>query len=126
MRSHGWVQAGTYGAHSDVYIGRALPEILLPRTAHLADYPSVVSRLITVFANVAGIDQIAVYEDILAADPVLAPVHVCWNCQTPSGPILVVWCPDGPEFATVCLACWALLSDDEDRYGQQRIIGVVA
>ena len=126
-RSRGWEKTGEYGDHSDVYTAAALPEILLPRTQHLADYPIVVSRLITIFADASATDPLAVYGCLIAAgSPPGESYHGCWNCFGSAGPMLAVWCPDGPEFATVCLECWTWMSEDEDRYGQQRIIGVVA
>ena len=38
VRAAGWRRSEPYGEHSDVYDGEALPEIIVPRTAHLGDY----------------------------------------------------------------------------------------
>ena len=69
----------------------------------------------------------------LLPDPVpaehLAPQSAyegCWNCGLDARPLLATRSPDAPEFATTCLECWILVSQNEDRYGQERIIGVVA
>ena len=57
-----------YGAHSDVYAAEKLPEVILPRTERLGDYASVVSRLITIFAEAAGRDELSLYRDLVTAD----------------------------------------------------------
>ena len=51
-RTAGWTKVDTYGKHSDVFMGEGLPEIILPRTAHLGDYARVVSMIIEIFAKV--------------------------------------------------------------------------
>ena len=50
-RGEGWRKSEAYGGHADIYIGKDLPEIVLPRTDLLADYASVVSRLIGIFGD---------------------------------------------------------------------------
>jgi hypothetical protein len=67
-RGEGWSKIDTYGAHADVYAGARRPEIILPRTDLLADFPSIVSRLIAVFAEVANRDELATYRDLVVAD----------------------------------------------------------
>ena len=67
-RNAGWRQVETYGAHSDVYVAEELPEVILPRTDRLGDYASVVSRLITIFAEAAGRDELSLYHDLVTAD----------------------------------------------------------
>ena len=57
-----------YRAHSDVYVGKARPEIIVPRTEHLGDYASVVATLIETFAEVAGQGQMVVYRSLVTAD----------------------------------------------------------
>lgn len=67
-RCEGWVKAESFGMHADVYTGIDRSEIILPRTDRLADYASAVSRLIDVFAKVAGRDELATYRDLVGAD----------------------------------------------------------
>lgn len=67
-RGEGWSKTDTFGAHADVYAGRGRPEIILPRTDRLADFASVVSRLIVIFAEVAKSDELATYRDLVVAD----------------------------------------------------------
>ena len=67
-RAAGWSQQEPYRVHSDVYIGEARPEIIIPRTERLGDYASVVATLIDTFARVAGQDELAVYRFLVTAD----------------------------------------------------------
>ena len=67
-RSSGWKRQEAYGAHSDVYVGEARPEIIVPRTARLGDYASVVATLIDTFADMADEDALTVYRDLVTAD----------------------------------------------------------
>ena len=67
-RTAGWTKVDTYGKHSDVFMGEGLPEIILPRTAHLGDYARVVSMVIEIFAKVADVDELALYRDLAMAD----------------------------------------------------------
>ena len=67
-RTAGWTKVDTYGEHSDVFMGEGLPEIILPRTAHLGDYARVVSMIIEIFAEVADVDELALYRDLAIAD----------------------------------------------------------
>ena len=67
-RTFGWTKVDTYGEHSDVFTGEELPEIILPRTAHLGDYARVVSMVIEIFAKVADVDELAIYRDLVIAD----------------------------------------------------------
>ena len=60
-RSAGWQRGETYRLHSDIYAGRNRPEIIVPRTDHLGDYATVVSRLIEVFAQMADQDELTIY-----------------------------------------------------------------
>ena len=66
-RSAGWVKSEPYGDHSDVYINKGLPEIILPRTKGLGDYAHVVSQLIEIFAKVEDRSQLDVFCDVLKA-----------------------------------------------------------
>ena len=67
-RTAGWTKVDTYREHSDVFMGEGLPEIILPRSAHLADYARVVSMVIEIFAKVADVDELALYQDLMMAD----------------------------------------------------------
>ena len=67
-RVAGWTKVDTYGEHSDVFMGEGLPEIILPRTAHLGDYARVVSMIIEIFAEVADVDELTLYRDLAMAD----------------------------------------------------------
>ncbi len=67
-RSAGWAKTEPYGDAADVWHGEGLSEILLPRTDLLGDYPSVVSRLIGIFSEESGQDELAVLKDLLEAD----------------------------------------------------------
>ena len=67
-RAEGWVKVDTYGDHSDVYDGKGLPEIILPRTKNLGDYARVVARLIEIFASVAELSGLELYRDLVTAD----------------------------------------------------------
>lgn len=67
-RTAGWAKVDTYGEHSDVFTGEGLPEIILPRTAHLGDYARVVSMVIEIFAKVADMDELTLYRDLVMAD----------------------------------------------------------
>ena len=67
-RSLGWTRTDEYGEHSDVYSAAGLPEIILPRTQNLADYPNIVSRLLTIFADNVETDILSLYRDLVTAD----------------------------------------------------------
>ena len=67
-RVAGWSRKEPYRVHSDVYAGKARPEIIVPRTERLGDYASVVATLIKTFANVAGHDELTVYRSLVTAD----------------------------------------------------------
>ena len=64
----GWSPHERYRMHSDVYVGEARPEIIVPRTALLGDYANVVAALIGTFAEVAGQDELMVYRSLVTAD----------------------------------------------------------
>ena len=67
-RDAGWAKTATYGDHSDVYAHEHAPEIIIPRTQRLGDYPEVVSRLIGIFAEFAETDELSLYRDLVTAD----------------------------------------------------------
>ena len=64
----GWCRQEPYRVHSDVYVGEARPEIIVPRTERLGDYASVVATLIETFAQVSGQDELTVYRSLVIAD----------------------------------------------------------
>ena len=68
-RAAGWKKTGEiYREHSDVYVARDRPEILVPRTERLGDYADVVGRLIEIFARAAETDELSLYRDLVTAD----------------------------------------------------------
>ena len=67
-RAAGWSRTEDYGDHSDVYASEGAPEIVIPRTQRLGDYAGVVSRLIEIFAQAAGMDTLVLYRDLVTAD----------------------------------------------------------
>ncbi len=75
-RAAGWVKTDSYGDHSDIYANEGKPEIVLPRTQRLGDYANVVSRLIEIFAEVAGMDDLDLYRTLITADRDVLRVRV--------------------------------------------------
>ena len=67
-RTAGWKRHESYREHSDIYVGDTLPEIIVPLTARLGDYTSVVAALIGVFAEAADQDELTVYRALVTAD----------------------------------------------------------
>ena len=67
-RTAGWQRSEPYRTHSDVYVGDARPDIIVPRTERLGDYASVVATLIDTFAETAGQDELSVYRALATAD----------------------------------------------------------
>lgn len=78
-RAAGWSKAEIYGDHSDVYVARGRPEIILPRTERLGDYADVVSRLVEIFANAAETDELSLYRDLVTADRDVIRVRAAEN-----------------------------------------------
>ena len=75
-RAEGWSKVGLYGEFSDIYAADGLPEIVLPRTDSLSDYAVVVATLIEVFARVADVDELSLYQDLVTADRDLIRMRV--------------------------------------------------
>ena len=75
-RTAGWHQQERYRVHSDVYVGDARPEVIIPRTEHLGDYASVVAALIEAFAGVTGQDELTVYRSLVTADRDVVSIRV--------------------------------------------------
>ncbi|WP_295405705.1 hypothetical protein [uncultured Thiocystis sp.] len=67
-RGEGWAHIEAYGRHSDVYAHPKRPELVIPRTESLADYPRVVAELIGILAETSGRDELALYRDLIGAD----------------------------------------------------------
>lgn len=72
----GWERGEIYRVHSHVYAGHDRPEIIVPRTDHLGDYATVVSRLIGVFAQVADQDELTIYRSLVTGDRDVVRVRV--------------------------------------------------
>ena len=64
----GWELTESFGDHSNVYVHRGEPEIVVPRTQRIADYTSVVAQLIDIFASAAKVSPVSLYRDISIAD----------------------------------------------------------
>ena len=94
-RAAGWAKVEPFGDHSDVYTGVGLPEIILPRTPRLGDYPSVVSRLIKIFATVTELDELTLYRDIVTSDRDVTRIKI--PVDSPDGTIAI---NDGANLAS--------------------------
>ena len=75
-RVAGWSRSDAFGDYSDVYAGSGLPEIIIPRTQRLGDYAQVVARLISIFAQVAEVDEAILYNDLVVADRDVTRIRV--------------------------------------------------
>ena len=75
-RIQGWTKTDTFGSHSDVYIGNGLPELLVPRTRNIGDYQRVVAQLVGIFARVADMSEITLYNDLMTTDRDVIRVRV--------------------------------------------------
>ena len=67
-RGAGWHRQEPYRVHSDVYVGEARPELIVPRTERLGDYAGAVATLLEIFAQVVGQDELTVYRSLVTAD----------------------------------------------------------
>ena len=86
-RTSGWAKVEPFGDHSDVYAGTDLPEIILPRIPRLGDYHNVVFHLIKVFADVAEMDELALYRDLATSDRDVTRVSI--PVDSPDGTISI-------------------------------------
>lgn len=68
VRGQGWTRAERFGQHSDVFTKENAPELIIPGTAKLGDYPDVVSEIIRTIANHEGRSELQVYRDLSGAD----------------------------------------------------------
>ena len=75
-RVAGWSRSESFGDYSDVYAGSGLPEIIIPRTQRLGDYAQVVAHLISIFAQVADVNEVILYNDLVVADRDVTRVRV--------------------------------------------------
>ena len=75
-RTAGWAKVETYREHSDIYTGNGLPEVILPRTKSLKDYPAVVAELVGIFARVGEVDELTLYRDLVTSDRDVVRVRV--------------------------------------------------
>lgn len=66
--SEGWKRVDSFGEHSDVYQRANSPELILPGTDALGDYPAVVGAILRVLANDEGRDELQLFRDLVGAD----------------------------------------------------------
>lgn len=64
----GWTRTARYGDHSDVYERLGAPELILPGTDALADYPTIVSDLLRVLSKEERRDELQIYRDLVGSD----------------------------------------------------------
>lgn len=68
-QAEGWRPVEPYGDHSHVYAkGTTGKEIIIPGTASLGDYASVVADLLMIFSETEGRDELQVYRDLATSD----------------------------------------------------------
>lgn len=68
IRAEGWEHTEAYGDTSDVYTRHDAPELVLPRTSEIADYPAVVSNILRRLAVVEDRTELQIYRDLSVAD----------------------------------------------------------
>lgn len=66
--SEGWTKIESFGDHSDVYQRANSPELILPGTDSLGDYPEVVSSILSLLAAEEGRDELQLFRDLVGAD----------------------------------------------------------
>lgn len=66
--SEGWAKAESFGDHSDVYQRANSPELILPGTDSLADYPEVVGSVLHILSAEEGRDELQLFRDLAGAD----------------------------------------------------------
>jgi hypothetical protein len=86
-RGEGWAKAEPFGAHADVYTAAGKPEIILPRSDRLGDYPNVVAKLIACFADATQQDELATYRDLSTADRDVVRIRACGGIDDGAVPI---------------------------------------
>ena len=68
VRAEGWYRTDSYGQHSDVYECAGKPELILPGTDNLADYPTIVSDILRLLSKQENRDELQIYRDLVSAD----------------------------------------------------------
>lgn len=68
VRAQGWARAEAFGDYSDIYDKDGAPELILPTTSEIADYPSVISSILARLATVEGRPELQVLRDLAVAD----------------------------------------------------------
>ncbi|RVD38559.1 hypothetical protein EN742_17460 [Mesorhizobium sp. M4A.F.Ca.ET.020.02.1.1] len=68
VRAQGWVKSEKFGRHSDVFVKDHSPELIVPATAKLGDYPDVVSEIVRKMAALEGRSELQVFRDLSGAD----------------------------------------------------------
>lgn len=66
--AEGWYRTSSYGEHSDVYECNGKPELILPGTDALADYPTIVSDILRFLSKQEDRDELQIYRDLVSAD----------------------------------------------------------
>ncbi|MBS0966988.1 hypothetical protein JK165_12980 [Acetobacter okinawensis] len=66
--AEGWHRTSSYGDHSDVYECNGKPELILPGTDDLADYPTIVSDILRFLSKQEDRDELQIYRDLVSAD----------------------------------------------------------
>lgn len=66
--TEGWTKTESFGDHSDVYERRNSPELILPGTDSLGDYPEVVSSILNALSAEEGRDELQLFRDLVGAD----------------------------------------------------------
>lgn len=72
----GWKKIESFGAHSDVYFRENSPELILPGTDSLGDYPEVVSSILQLLSEEEGRDELQLFRDLAGADRDVIRVRV--------------------------------------------------
>ncbi len=76
-RGEGWVAGESFGEHSQVYSNQETgDEIVVPASAALGDYESVIVELIGHFARAEDRGELQVYRDLVSADRDVIRVRV--------------------------------------------------
>lgn len=68
VRSQGWSKREEFGKTSVVFVKENEPEIILPHTDDLGDYPAIVRNLIAILSDAEERGELQVYRDLVGAD----------------------------------------------------------
>ncbi|EKF58584.1 hypothetical protein QWE_18328 [Agrobacterium albertimagni AOL15] len=66
--TEGWARTDRYGEHSDIYVREGGPELIIPGTAQLGDYPRIVAEIIDELARFEGRTEMQVFRDLIGSD----------------------------------------------------------